>query len=410
MPARRKILWLSHFLPYPPKGGAQIRSYNLIKELSSYHDVHLFCIADKSKLKAYFSDVDEGAKEAEERLGKYSKRLAIQWLPKRSSMSKYFILLRSLFLLDSYSVTLLRDLDVSQLIAFAQEIDFDFVHLDTVALTPYIKYLSARAINLNHHNIESDMMFRRAEKEGNPIKSFIFKLDAIKIRRIEKMSAKHLCNHIVCSELDKKRLKNILPSANISTIENGIDIRKDILDATETKERKGALFIGGLDWYPNADAVSFILSEVWPLVIKENQSATLDIVGKNPAAELKDLARKYEGVNLHGFVDDISYFYGTRKFFICPIRDGGGTKLKILDAMANFIPVLAHPIAFEGIDASPEIHYFAASNAEEFAEQIKRINNLSEDSLKKMMKRAFLLIKEKYDYKEIGERLANLYS
>src|SRR5690606_24980032 len=101
MPARRKILWLSHFLPYPPKGWAQIRSYNLIKELSSYHDVHLFCIADKRKIKANFTDVDEGAKEAEERFRIYSMRLAIQWLPNRSSMSKYFLMQRSLFLLDS---------------------------------------------------------------------------------------------------------------------------------------------------------------------------------------------------------------------------------------------------------------------------------------------------------------------
>lgn len=407
MSARRKILWLSHFLPYPPKGGAQIRSFNLIKELSKYHDVYLFCVADKSKLKAYFTDVELGVCEAEYALRRATKCLEIQWLPQRSSIKKYFTLLHSLFSRKSYSVSLLKGLDVEKLVTFSRLVDFDYVHLDTVALTPFIDCLPPIKMHLNHHNIESEMMLRRSHNESSLFKRIVFKLDAFKIRRTELATAKHLHKHLVCSALDKNRLEKIIPGSEVYVIENGIDFDNE--NHTESGRRDGALFIGGLDWYPNADAVKFILAEVWPVVMKNDKNLILDVVGKNPTPEIRDLAARYKTVNLHGFVDDIKPFYRTKKLFICPIRDGGGTKLKILDAMANSIPILAHPVAFEGIDAVPNVHYFAASNAEEFAEQIRKISCLADEVLNEMTTRAFLLVRERYDYLSIGRRLADLY-
>lgn len=408
MSERKKILWVSHFLPYPPKGGAQMRSFNLIKQLSIYHDVYLYCVVDSSKLNSYFLNPADGICEAKKEFGAFCHEVIFCVLPKMSKAGKAISLIKSIFLNKSYSSCIIDREEISNFINSIDINFFDCVHLDTISLTNFIDKFAGKNIYLNHHNIESDMMLRRYEKEDNWLKKMVFKQDAKKIKALEVGSSRHIFKHFVCSRLDEVRLNNIITGISTKVIENGINANASVTNRI-SYNKSSALFIGGLDWYPNSDAVVFLLKEVLPLLKEQNINIHVDIVGKNPSKEIINYSAAYDCIKLHGFVNDISEFYDRCGFFICPIRDGGGTKLKILEAMANGIPILAHPIALEGIDATPGMHYLAATTPMEFVEQILAIKEMDDIYLQQISINAKTLVEAKYNYLEIGKRLSAAY-
>src|SRR5690606_17818455 len=135
--------------------------------------------------------------------------------------------------------------------------------------------------------------------------------------------------HLVCSGDDAERLSAIAKDIHIEVIPNGIDVRQVVeVKGDESEAAPRLLFIGGLDWYPNADAINFFVEDVWPVITAAIPSTQIDIVGKNPSDVLKAFASADKRVHLHGFVDDIEPFYAACTVYVCPIRDGGGTKLK----------------------------------------------------------------------------------
>lgn len=404
--SRKKILWVSHFLPFPPKGGAQIRSYNLIKELSHYHDVSLFCLVNEELSLNYFNSIESAIEQANKVFGEMCKN--VYFLPSRGKKSKKLNLIKSLFSLKSYSQCCLDIESISQCITDILSRDkFDFVHLDTVSLIIFRDLFKSKKITMNHHNVESLMMERRASEQKNWIIKIVCKIDAMKIRRLEKISAEVACMHFVCSDLDGDRLRSMFSEVAVVTIPNGIDCKSVVTNRSVFS--RSLLFIGGLDWYPNADAVKFLLDEIFPLVLAKLPDLSLDIVGKNPPIEIVNMAKKFSGVRLHGFVSDIVPFYQSAWLYICPIRDGGGTKLKVLDAMANGVPLLVHPVAIEGIDAVSGEHYFSASTPQEFTDLIVRLSKMPSSEIERVGEKARELIFSKYDYDQIGRMLSSIY-
>jgi glycosyltransferase involved in cell wall biosynthesis len=164
--------------------------------------------------------------------------------------------------------------------------------------------------------------------------------------------------------------------------------------------------IARLSW---KNGISFLLSKVWPIINERNANLTLDIIGKNPSSAIKELAGQFNNVKLHGFVDDIAPYYEKAWLYVCPIRDGGGTKLKVLDALAHGVPLVAHPVAMEGIDAISGVHYFQASTAQDFVNLILDLNSKSPDVLHEVGLNGKELIFSKYDYSRIGTKLAKIY-
>jgi glycosyltransferase involved in cell wall biosynthesis len=169
------------------------------------------------------------------------------------------------------------------------------------------------------------------------------------------------------------------------------------------------IFVGGLSWYPNASAVKRFLAASWPIVRSANPDVSFTVVGRNPPQWLQDYAKRDSRVRPTGFVDDIRPLVENATIFICPIFDGGGTKLKMLDAMSMAKPIVAHPIACEGLDAQHGLHLLVAETPQDFASSIL---SLLDDAEKRaaLGTAARLHVERNFSFAAIGEALADSYA
>lgn len=404
-----KILWLSHFIPYPPKGGVLQRGYHLLKQTARYHEVHLLAFNQKELIGPLFNSVEEGVEEARSHLGEYCSSIEFMDLPcDTSSWSKRWLALKSLFTSAPYTMNWLLSPEYGNRIAeLVKEHNFDFVHFDTISLAPFLLYCSNIPNSLDHHNIESHMLIRRASKESNFLKRMYFLQEGRRLEKFEKEYCPQFNFNFTCSDVDTQRLEEISPASKVHTIANGVDTEffkpnKDI----EKKER--LIFVGTLSWYPNIEAVDFIAENIWPLVKEKYPNLTVDIIGANPPKNLVELSEKEERFNVHGFVDDILGFLHEAKCYVCPIKDGGGTKLKIVDALSIGMAIVADEIACEGIEVTDGKDVLFAQSGQEYLTQISKV--LEEDSLRESLEdNARILAESTYSYDAIGKQLSDLF-
>lgn len=406
-----KILWLSHLIPYPPKGGVLQRSFNLVKEISHGNDVHLLSFVQKSQLEHVYPDLETAYSETKKVLGQYCSK--IEYVPIPSELSQHgrkALALKSLFTIDPYTVNWLKSQKMHALIKeFANNNTYDVVHFDTISLIPYLKYFPDTKCVLDHHNIESHMMYRRASEEKNTLKKLYFYQEALKIERVEKSFCKKFALNITCSTLDTDRLLALLPDINVTDIPNGVDTDYYSPDIHAEKQPYSLIFAGGLDWYPNVKAVMFFANEVWPKLKAQIPDVTFNLIGKSPPEQLMQLAKADPNFVIHGFVDEIRGHIDKTWIYICPIDDGGGTKLKVLDALAMSKAIVANPIACEGINVTNGKDVFYASTADEYISTIIRLFNNPDKCIEAGIN-GRKLIESNYSYHIIGQALRDKYT
>ena len=399
-----KILWLSHLMPFPPKGGVMQRSYGLIREISKYHCVEMVAFNQKSIIKTKHEL--EIAKNHFNNFCYVLNTLPIKY--DYSKSAKYALLLKSLFKKDPYSINWLKTKTMELTIKNnLNKNTFDLVHFDTISLAPYIHLFKEHKRVLNHHNIESQMMLRRSRNEKNPVKKFYYYQEGIKLKSYEKKVCKLFQLNIVCSELDKKRLQKTNPSLNVQVVPNGVDLEY-FKPKKHELENNSLLFVGGMNWYPNKRAMIFFTDSVWPLLKKEIAGITMTIVGNEPPEKLVKLSKSDQNFKVTGFVDDVRPYMNKKMVYICPIKDGGGTKLKILDALAMKKAIVADPIACEGINVINGESVLFAKNPDQYVAKIKQLLH-NKELMIKLGNNGRNLIINCYDFVKIGKILKTFY-
>lgn len=403
-----KVLWFSHVVPYPQAGlGVLQRSYHFVRELSRAHEVYLLAFVQRTIIKELLGDVEKGLQSAREHLGQYCAR--VEFLPIPSEGSRWGrarIAARSLIGGYPYSIRWLQSAEARRVAAdWNASMDFDVVHYDTLGLAPYRKILTRGAKSLDHHNVESDMMLRRARIEEHPLKRLYFWQEGLRLRRYERHVCPQFDLNITCSILDAQRLKRVAPGIAIAEVPNGVDT--DYFRPTGDLEHPRSLvFAGNMSWYPNAAAMLFFADKVWPALKAELPGVTMDVLGANPPARLSALAAHDGDFRVHGFVSDVRPYISRASAYVCPIMDGGGTKLKILDALAMGKAIVAHPIACEGIEVQDGRDVIFAHKAVEFAQSIAAVLE-SPDLRKRLSLNARSLAESSYSYSFIGRRLVS---
>lgn len=369
MPIR--VLWLSHVLPWPAKGGLQQRAYYLMRAIGSRHTMRLITFTQRTHQPTADS-VAQGVAE----LSRFCHVSDVIPLPQdRSRHGQLRIAARSLLPGGPFTMRWGRCPQYAAAVRSAvREFSPDLVHFDTLSLANYLPDIQHTPAILNHHNIESHMLIRRASREGNLARRLYYLQEGYRLAHVERSVAQRFCRHLVCSDLDAERLIRSTGARHVDVVPNGVDLEY-FRPAPEpaTVEPDSLVFVGGLGWYPNADAIRFFLCEVWPLVKRSHPKCRFRIVGRGPPDDIKAIAAADPNVELLGFVDDIRPLVQRTCVYVCPIRDGGGTKLKMLDAMAMGKAIVAHPVACEGLQTVDGQHVLMADDPGIFAKRISEL-------------------------------------
>ncbi len=293
---------------------------------------------------------------------------------------------------------------------------FDAVQVESIHLFKYLQTIRAApnrpAILMDWHNIESELMWRYAEQTKNLPKKTVARRTASLLARVE-LKSLPLCDaHTVVSDRERFHLLERDPTATVHVIPNGVDTNFYASDDMRTVtanppgSRQTLLFVGSMDYHANIDAVTSFMADIWPVLSREFPGLEFTIVGRNPPASIQAFASRR--VHVAGTVDDVRPFYWEAFAAIVPLRVGGGTRLKILEAMAAGVPVISTVLGAEGLAAQDQVHVLLADSADQMASAIKSLQNSARRE--SLIDSARTLVKEQYDWAVIGERLMHLYA
>lgn len=400
---RFRLLWLSHFVPFPPKGGCFQRSYNLIKRVGARHDLHLIALRHKES-----THPGADACGARDELLNACQTVDIVDISATTRGPRLPLrALRSVATGTAFNVAVYDSPEVrGTLRRVWSSQSFDLVHFDTIGLAQYLGEVPAVPTVVTHHGAESHMVRRRIAREPNPLKAAYFGYEWLALQRYERAMCPRFDINIVMSGHDRQLMEAIAPGATYVPIDNGVDL--EYFTPARRAARRRLIFAGRLDQYSNRDAILFFMREIWPRVIARYPDAVVDILGSNPPEALQRLSAADSRVVIHGFVPDVRPFFAEATAAICPIRDGGGTRIKVLDALAQGMPTVATSVACEGIAVVPERDLLIADTPDAFVRQLSRI--FDEGPLREHLgTNGRRLIEERYSWDSLAARLMAVY-
>ncbi|MEX0604298.1 MAG: glycosyltransferase family 4 protein [Marinobacter sp.] len=402
-----KLLWLSHLIPYPPKGGVLQRTYNMLREVSKYHEVTLVAFNQAGFLSASLPDQADPLEFAKQELLTSVESIHVLTIPEDTIFGgRYLTALKALVCGRSYNMEWLRSAEARETIVnLLAEKSFDVVHIDTVSLCVYFDLFEGLPIALNHHNFESAMLESRAKTEQSLIKSLYYSYEASRLLKSEIQHCRKSHLNVTCSDDDAEAMKATIGGGEFLSVPNGVDISYFFPNRSFMVSEKSLVIVGGLSWYPNREAVEYFIREIWPLIKARIPGMSVDIIGRGPTQEMLKLAESDELFRVHGFVDDVRDYLWRARFYLCPIRTGGGTKLKILDALASGCCIIADSFACKGIDVQNGVHVMYAQTPESYVGAILKLLDHPEEEAR-LREAGPELIRDRYSYSGIGERYA----
>ena len=394
-----KILFIVPRLPLPADTGAKIRTFNLLKNIAQSNEVTLVSF--------YFSD-DEKSVEALRAMG-----IAVH-LVKTSERINPFTLL------DAFPVTIAKYRSMvmeKKLRSVIAKERFDVVHFDHLHMGQYRDCIGNIPCMLDEHNVESVILERCATLEKNALKRFIFQSQAQKMARLESKIVSDFSMCLAVSENDKEGLLKLSGNkAKVEVVPNGVDTEyfSDMIASSlplgtpRNDESNSLVFTGSMDWLPNSEAVLYFAREILPLIWEKNPKIKFYVVGRDPSKEVQALGKVDSRIVVTGLVPDVRPYMALAKVFVVPIRVGGGTRLKILEAMSMGIPVVSTTVGAEGIAYTNGKDIILSDLPDEFSKSVLMLlNNTEKRNL--LADAARKLVCEKYDWKVITKKLNAVY-
>lgn len=329
-----KILMLTPYLPFPLMSGGQTRSYNLIKNLSKKHEITLFSLIK-----------DENERKFLPELAKYCKQVRLFNRPSKPWTLNN--ILRTGF--SSYPFLVIRNLAMKEKEAIEDELSsrkYDLIHAETFYVSPHIPKTNV-PILLVEQTIEYLVYKHYVEDTAPKFLTPLLSIDVMKLKFWETHFWKRAKKVVAMSDSDRKQMEKLSPGLSIDIVPNGIDTDYFLAKNREEQLHPKVLYVGNFTWLQNIEAVELLMKKVWPKIKRAIPGAKLWIVGMHMTKYVKSL----EGpdVEVTEGMPDIRDAYRKSTVLVTPIKGPGGTRLKILEAMASALPVVTTSVGAEGL-------------------------------------------------------------
>jgi glycosyltransferase involved in cell wall biosynthesis len=345
----------------PADTGGKIRSLQIFSRLSERAEIHAISQADP--------ELDgEGIQEMRRMFASYTP---VFWKESvKYSPGFYLDLVKNRFTTMPYFIDkFCRPEFTNALGNLAESHRFDVLFCDFLQTATPALALPMRPRVVFQHNVEYMLRKRQWEAETAPLKKWIFATEWKRTRAIEAQVCRSFDRIIAVSDEDRLAFERDFAARNVSTIATGVDA--DYFHPQNAPERPGRLvFVGSMDWYPNEDGILWFLREVFPRIQGQIPDVSLAIVGRNPSAALATAASKLSGIALTGRVADVRPYLAEATAVIVPLRVGGGTRIKIPEAMAMGKAVVSTRIGAEGLPFDDRREILLADEPETFAASV----------------------------------------
>lgn len=406
-PARNRIrtVVIDEELPYPLNTGKRIRTYNLLTRLTDRFEISILCHRNVDQ------NEFEEARAHFETMG-VRCHLVPRDLPSQSVLSSgiayYGGLVGNLFSRRPYLVQKNDSIELRGAIEHLRRSQsVDVWHCEW---TPYAApFLESSDDNwvVSAHNIESQIWKRYSEHEKNPLKRWYIQHQAAKFSAFEQVAFDEAKAVVVVSDADADLAQRWFGSERPAVVENGVDLEY-FRPGEVTRNESELLFLGSLDWRPNLDALRLLIDSIFPAVLAQASQAKLTVVGRKPPQWLIDRISRDPRIELHNDVADVRPFLHRAAALLVPLRIGGGSRLKILEALAAGCPVISTSVGAEGLDLEPGVDYIDAPAVEDFATTtVAAIRDYP--SLIRTAESGQRVVQGHYDWNRLANRLGDVW-
>lgn len=398
-----RLLLLSQTLPFPPDEGVKIRAYHTLRILGSLFEIDALCFYRARTLVA-----PDGVQRAVQALSAHGSIRAFP-IPQEGNRFRWVtdhamsVLQRKSYVLSAYNSSDFRS-------ALNRQLDtrsYDLVHLESLDLAGHLRALAGLPVVCTHHNIESALLRDRSSRAASPLVRRYLRLQANWTEELERSLAPRFAVNIAVSNADAARLRSLAPTAHVEVVPNGVDTT--YFRPAEPMGRRGAVFVGGTSWYPNRDALSYYVRDIAPrLATLLGSTVPVTWVGNATPGE-RATFEGVEGVTLTGYVEDIRPYVHGALCYIVPLRVGGGTRLKILDAWAMGLPVVSTSRGAEGLETQHGKNILIADSPDEFAAAMSHVL-LDPSARERLGEAGRQTAVEHYAWDRLSSVLARIYS
>jgi len=394
-----RILIITCWIPYPPIAGFRLRVYNLLQRITREHEVWLATFVrtpeDLDSI-LHLQELCQGVESAPHPL--------LGALARPVDLFRYALTGKPVELRLCHSEELVRKIQ-----RLVSKLDFDIVQIEDSHMALYLEALLPeirRKTILTFHDVvfnKYNTIYRLEPKLTRKLRLWLYSRS---MRRWEPRYAERFGRCLTVSESDRRLLLAANPRLQVDVVPNGVDTQMNQpLPYEDTTQ--ALVFVGDMEYRPNIDAVVYFCQEVLPRIRRVIADVEMWIVGINPWPEVGRLDG--DGVHVTGWVDDVRPYYGRSTVCVVPLRAGGGTRLKILEAMALGRPVVSTSIGCEGLDVIDGEHLLIADSPEQFAEKTVRL--LTDEGLREhITTKARQLVMSRYDWDVIARRLMQVYA
>jgi glycosyltransferase involved in cell wall biosynthesis len=396
-----KILFVTPYLSTPPGFGAQRRMDGLMRTLAARHEVSVLSLVGKGP------EVAEQVRQTKE----YCERVVVMEheVLNMNVREKRILQLRSLASRRSFEH--LQTFHAPFQARFDEELasnDYDVVQVEFSQMAVFgFRRSDARRplFVLDEHNIEYSLIERTAQAAETWDRKLYASLNWKKLRAEEHAAWRRFDGVALTSRNDERMLQGDIPGVRTAVVPNAVDLEQ-FCPIPVPREPKTLLFFGAMNYHPNIDGVGHFLDETFPLIRAKCPGVRLQVMGQSPPDSIR--ARAASDVEILGFVDDPRPYLDRATAIVVPLRIGGGTRFKIVEAMAKGKAIVSTTLGAEGLDVEHEKNALLADDPESFARQVERLLN-DPDLAENLGRAARVRAEESYGWGAAVDRLERFY-